>query len=73
MFLIEHQKSQIKQLLFSPQWNTIQLIAEEMIKEIQGQSSIRDSEYETLRETFLKEGKERGIRDFLQKLLDLTK
>ena len=70
--ITELEKSQIKQLIFSPQWKAIERIMEMMIKQINDDSPLRDTTDETLKEVYLREGKTRGLRDFIQRLLDLS-
>ena len=67
--LTPQEKSQIRHLIQSPQWATIERAAELFITKIRENSPIRDTADETLKETYLQEGQVRGIRDFLQKLL----
>ena len=69
MKLTDLQKSQLRNLLGSPQWRIVAYIAEELIKNIQKNSSIADTEWETLRTTVDKEGKVKGIREFFQEVM----
>ena len=64
------EKSQIRQLTASPQWQTIQRLAELYIKNIRENSPIRDNIDGTVIETLMQEGKIRGIRDFMKLLID---
>lgn len=70
--LTDNQKLTLRHLLDSPQWKTAQFIAEEHIKGVQGESSLRDSAEETLKATYLKEGRVQGIREFIQELFKNT-
>lgn len=68
--LTELEQSQIRQLVQSPQWTTVERAADLLIKMIQDNSPIRDTTDDTLKELYLQEGQIRGIRNFLQKLLN---
>jgi len=61
-------KSILKQLVQSPQWSVIEHLANEVCVKLEGESSVHDSEWETLKATLLKEGKVRGIRHLLQEI-----
>jgi len=66
--LSPQQKSSLKMFLQSPQWQTIQFLADEYIKRVNARSILQDSEWETLKQTCLKEGEVQGIRNFIQEL-----
>ncbi len=66
--LTETEKQQIEYLLKDPKWQALVNVANEMIRDIQDESSIGRNQFETLKLVFLREGKIRGIRDFFQKL-----
>ena len=68
--LTPQERSQIRGIIQSPQWKTIERVADLLIKKIQDNSPIRDNSDDTLKELYLNEGQVRGIRNFLQKLLD---
>ena len=68
MRLTEQQKSSLKMLLQSPQWKIVESIQEEMVRQITLNSSIRETTDETLKETYLKEGRVQGIKAFIQEL-----
>lgn len=64
--LEEKQKSSLKNLVQSPQWKLVEFVAEEYIKRINSGSSMRESEWDTLRELVGKEGRIQGVREFIQ-------
>lgn len=68
----EQVQSHVKQLVQSPQWKAIEQIAQELITKVQDGSPIRETNDETLKELFLKEGKVRGIRELFQELIKIA-
>ena len=68
MQLSDSQKSSLKMFLQSPQYKLIEYIKDEYIKMVESNSSIRDTADETLKETYLKEGKIQGVKAFIQEL-----
>lgn len=66
--ITDKEKSQIRAVLLSPQWKTVERVAEIIISEIKEDSNIRHSEYETLKTVFLNEGKRDGIQNFIKRL-----
>lgn len=70
MKLTELEKSQVRGLTNSPQWATIQKVAELTIQQFRGENSLKSTEWETLRDTILKEGRAQGIEQFFQELLN---
>jgi hypothetical protein len=70
MQLSDSQKSSLKLLLQSPQWKIVEAIEEELVKNITLDSSIRETTDETLKETYLKEGRVQGIRLLIQELFN---
>ena len=61
----EQEKNQIRNLLNSPQWKLIERLGEEVCQRILDNSTVRDSEWETIRATFEKEYQVKGIRHFI--------
>lgn len=61
-------RTQIKQLLSSPQWRIVEEIADGLCQKIRDEGVIRESEWETIRSLLTSEGEVRGIRRFLQEL-----
>lgn len=72
MKLTDAEKSQIRGIIFSPQWKTIERVAELVIQEFRGENTIRETEWETLKNTILKEGRAQGVEQFFQELLKQT-
>jgi hypothetical protein len=70
--LEDKQKSSLKNLIQSPQWKIVEFVAEEYIKRINNGSSIRETDWETLREVVGREGKVQGVREFIQELYQLS-
>ena len=68
--IIESQ--QVKSLLQDPRWRTIERIVDLYSDRVQNESSMRDSQWETVRETILKEGRTRGVRELIQELYDIA-
>lgn len=65
----DEMKSQIRQLVQSPQWKSVEHVAEQLIAKIQDNSPLRETNDETLKELFMQEGKVRGIREVFQELM----
>ena len=70
MKLSDSQKSRLKSFLQSPEWKIVEEIKDEYIKKISLSSSIRDTTDETLKETYLKEGRVQGISLIVQELFN---
>jgi len=66
------QKEQIRKLVSSPYWELLKQIAESLHHEIQKRNKIKDTEWETLKELLINEGKCQGIKEFLQFIFNLT-
>ena len=66
--ITSQEKSQIKALIYSPQWKTIERVAELLVAKIQEENPVRDSEYETLKTLLMQEGQKQGIKRLLQEL-----
>ena len=66
------EKSAIKSILQSPQWRTIERLAEIMRNEIKEDSGIREEEFATLKAVLTNEGKRQGIKEFIERLYNET-
>ena len=66
--LTTSEKSQIRGLISSPQWETIVRAAELLIQQMRNESSLTDSEWGTISSILLKEGRTQGIERFFQEL-----
>lgn len=67
------ERSQIRQILQAPQWRTVERVIEDFIIQLQSDSSVKDTEWETLRETLIKEGRVQGMRLVISKLYEEAK
>ena len=67
------EKSQVRGLIYSPQWKTIEKVAEMVVQKFRGENTLKETEWETLRDTVLKEGKAQGVEQFFQELINQTK
>ena len=67
------EKSQVRGLIYSPQWGAISKVAELVVQKFRGENTLKDTEWETLRDTVLKEGKAQGVEQFFQELLNQSK
>ena len=70
--ITQGEKSQIKQLLQDPKWQTVERIVEVVIEQIKDNSSLRETNDETLREFLIQEGQIRGIRKFIKELYEIA-
>ena len=68
MRLTDQNKSALKNLLQSPTWKIVESIEEEWLKMKALDSSIRETTDETLKETYLKEGRIEGVKQFIGEL-----
>lgn len=66
--LTEQEKSQIRNTVQSPQWQTIERLAQLLINKIQSEPTIGDSEWDTLRRTVEQQGQVKGINRFIQEI-----
>lgn len=71
--LTDNEKSQVRGLIYSPQWATILKVAEMVIQKFRSENSLKETEWETLRDTVLKEGRAQGVEQFFQELNEQTK
>lgn len=71
--LNELEKSQVRGLVYSPQWKTIERVAELVVQKFRGENTLKETEWETLRDTVLKEGRAQGVEQFFQELLNQSK
>lgn len=71
--LTDLEKSQIRGLIYSPQWKTIEKVAEELILKCRGENTVQGTEWEMVRDTLLAQGKAQGVELFFQELINQTK
>lgn len=62
------EKDQIRHILQSPQWRTIEKFAEEYVQGLKDGSNLRSTEWETAAACLMEEGQISGIRNFIQEL-----
>ena len=67
--ITSQQKSAIKQLLMSPAWGVVEQIKNDLLEKIRADSKLKDSEWETLKETILAEGQIIGMERLLNELM----
>jgi len=65
----DNEKQQIRSLVSSPQWQTIERFAQLLQQKIANEPINVDFEWTTVRDCLLREGKINGIRQLLQELL----
>lgn len=66
------EKSQIKALLQSPQWRTIELFKKQYIERLRQNSPLRDTEWNTLQALLVQEGKIQGVDEFVAELYKIA-
>ena len=66
--MTEQEKSQIRAILSSPSWKTIEQVAETIRSEIKDDSCLRATSVDTIKTVAYNEGKRDGIRDLIQRL-----
>ena len=66
--LDRQQKAAVRQLLQSPQWQIVEEIIKESRRSIMERPALRDSQWETLKETIRKEAMIEGMSLLLQEL-----
>lgn len=64
------EKNQIKSIILSPAWGIIELIRKDLIQNIQNQTKLQDTEWETLKTTIFNEGQIAGINKLVQELFN---
>jgi len=62
------ERSQIKVILQSPHWQTVQRFAELYCEKIRSDPVLRDTQWETVKMAVLNEGQIMGIKKFIQEL-----
>lgn len=66
--MTKSEQSQIKTLLQSPQWRTVELLVNAFCDKISYDSVVRESEWDTIKTALINEGKVRGIKEFIQEM-----
>mgnify|MGYP001567786782 FL=1 len=62
----QQEKQQLKAILSDPRFQTVENLAQIVIADIRKDSCVKETEWETLKETLLQEGQQRGIIRFIQ-------
>lgn len=57
----------------SPEWNVVRQLSIVLMNKIRSEPKIKDTDYETLREVFMQEGRVEGIRRLLDAVEENTK
>lgn len=68
--ITDPQRILLKRLLISPEWKALEQLVEVICEEIKNRPKISDNEWETIKKTIGYDGEERGIRGFIQKIID---
>ena len=66
--LSSQEKAQLRALIQSPQYKTLERLASLLIDKIQNNVPIRENEYETMKTLFMQEGQKEGIKKLLQEI-----
>lgn len=61
-------RQQLKQLIQVPQWGAFDLLIKELIAKYKDEVGARDSEWDTVRNLLINEGKVRGLTELTQEL-----
>lgn len=64
----EQERGQLKSLIMSPQWATLEQVAEELCTKVRIEAVSTDSEWESMRSYVKGEGAADGIKRFLQEV-----
>lgn len=62
------EESFIRQLVRSQNWSTIENLGRELVEKIKNENVITDTEWETLKNAIMKEGRIEGIKLILSEL-----
>ena len=64
--LTKQERSQLKQLISSPQWSAFELLANKLRERLRDDFGVQGDQWETLKATLLIEGQIRGINRLIQ-------
>lgn len=70
--ITDRDKIQLKNLLFTPQWKVVEMVATMLITDIQSRPKVGDSEWETVKKTVGAEGEEQGIKRLFQQIKEFS-
>jgi len=68
--ITKNERAQLKALIQDPKFRTLERMADLLCDKIAYESSVRESEWETLKTTVEQEGKVRGIKQLIQELYE---
>ena len=66
--LTKTEEQQILHLLKSPNWATVERFVEYVCDAWSKDTTVRDTEWDTIRATLTRDGKIQGVREFVQEL-----
>lgn len=64
------EKMQLRQLVQSPQWGTMERLANMLCDKMKEESAVKDTEWDTLKTTLLNEGIIRGIKSLVKEVYE---
>lgn len=68
MSLAKTEKTQLRQLMQSPQWGALDHLIRDLIDKAKNGKQAGDTEWDTIRNTLVNEGRERGLTELIQEL-----
>lgn len=70
--LSKAEKAQIKALLQSPQWGSLDHLVKDVLESVKENSLVKETEWETLKATLIQEGQVQGITRLVQEIWKAT-
>ena len=64
--LTKPEKTQLKQLMSSPQWGALESLAAKLREKLRDEFGVQGDQWDTLKQTLLIEGQIRGINRLMQ-------
>lgn len=71
--ITKDERAQLKALIQDPKFRTLERMADLLCDKIAYDSSVRETEWDTLKTTLTQEGKIRGIKQLIQELYEEAK
>lgn len=68
MSLSNSERTQLRQLLQSPQWGSFEHLMKDLLDKWRDEFGAKDTEWETLRNTLTNEGKIKGVTELSQEI-----
>ena len=65
-----NEKSALRVIQSTPQWSVVLRLKDELIKKINSNSLVGDSEWDTLKAVLERDGKIKGIEQFFQEVVN---